>query len=493
MEGYGPMRHAKACGALKGAFTILSVSLLLQGCAPVGPHYTPAQPKAPSQWHARDTGPWNAASTNPAVLAHWWDTLGDPLLSDLEKQALEANPDLKAAVARVREARAVIGVQKAGLFPVLDASAEGSQRRTSGRGLSGRAVETDYYQTAFDAGWELDVFGGTRRGVEAAVADWQAASAASDAVRVSLMAETALAYVELRTYQERLAVTRRNIAVQEKTYTLNVSRYGAGLIDELPVQQALYNLEHTRAAVSPLETGLEAAKNRLAVLTGKEPGSLEPVLAEPRPIPVVAPHIAVGIPAEALRNRPDIRQAERELAAATARIGQATAELYPRFRLFGTIGLESLSSGDLFEWASRLWAIGPGVRWRVFDAGQIRKNIEIRTAQQEQALRRYEAAVLRALEEVENALVAFAKEQRRLEQLQKAVDAAQKAERTAMDRYQAGLVDFTDVLDAQRTLQAFQDELAQSRGTATATLVRLYKALGGGWQPDLSAPPEGSP
>ncbi len=478
------MGHGKATGGLSAVCIFFSFWLLVQGCAPVGPKYTAPQPQAPTRWHAQDAGPWDPASPDPALLARWWETLGDPLLSDLAKQALEANPDLKAAAARVREARAVIGVQKAGLFPWLDASAEASRRRTSARGTTGRAVETGYYQTGFDAGWELDLFGGTRRAVEAAVADWEAAWAAQDAVRVSLLAETALAYVELRTYQERLALTRRNIAVQEETYALNVSRYGAGLIDELPVQQALYNLEHTRAAVSPLEKGLEAAKNRLAVLTGKDPGSLEHQLAEPRPIPAAPVRIAVGIPAEALRNRPDIRQAERELAAATARIGEATAELYPRFRLFGTIGLESLSSGDLFEWASRFWTIGPGVRWRVFDAGEIRKNIEIRTAQQEQAFLRYEAAVLKALEEVENALVAFAKEQRRSEQLEKAVAAAQKAELTAKDRYQAGLVDFTDVLDAQRTLQTFQDELAQSRGAVTATLVRLYKALGGGWQPE---------
>ncbi len=478
------MRDGKKIGVLSAVIMLFSAWLPVPGCAPVGPQYQAPEPKVPTRWHAQDGPPWERASPDPAVLARWWDTLGDPLLSDLERQVLEANPDLKEAAARVREARALIGVRKAGLLPTLDASAETSRRRTSARGTTGRAVETGYYLMNFDAGWELDLFGGTRRAVEAAVADWEAASAAKDAVRVSLMAETALAYVELRTYQERLALTRRNIAVQEETYALNLSRYQAGLSDELPVQQALYNLEHTRAGLFPLEKGLEAAKNRLAVLTGKEPGALEHRLAEPSPIPAVPGRIAVGIPAEALRNRPDIRRAERELAAATARIGEATADLYPRFRLFGTIGLESLSSGDLFEWASRFWAVGPGMRWRIFDAGEIRKNIEIRTAKEEQAFLRYEAAVLRALEEVENALVAFAKEQRRAEQLEKAVAAAQRAERTAMDRYQSGLVDFTSVLDAQRTLQALQDELAQSRGAITATLVRLYKALGGGWQPE---------
>ncbi|MEJ5347676.1 MAG: efflux transporter outer membrane subunit [Desulfosoma sp.] len=452
-------------------------------CAPVGPQYTAPQIHVSERWHAQENGPWDAATPNADLLARWWTALEDPILTDLESQVLKANRDLKIAVARVREARAVLGVQKAGLFPTLDAAAETSRRRTSAHGTTGRAVETGFYQAGFDAGWELDLFGGTRRAVEAAVADWQAAQAAHDAVRASLMAETALAYVELRTFQDRLDLTRRNIAVQEETYALNLSRYEAGLIDELPVQQSLYNLEHTRAALAPLEAGLEAAKNRLAVLTGHEPGVLEEVLRERRPVPAVPPRVAIGIPAEALRNRPDIRQAERDLAAATARIGQATAELYPKLRLLGTIGLESLKAGDLLEWASRFWAVGPSVQWRVFDAGKIRQNIEIRSAQQEQALLRYESLLLKALEEVENALVAFAQEQRRLEQLEKAVAAAEKAEYRARDRYQAGLVDFTDVLDAQRTLQNFQDERAQSRGAVTAGLIRLYKALGGGWQP----------
>lgn len=468
---------------------VVVVSLMVQACAPVGPRYAAPETKVPERWHAQESGPWDAASPNQVLLAQWWKTFDDPILADLESQVLQANRDLKVAVARVREARAVLGTQRAGLFPSLDAAGQASRQRTSAHGTTGRAVETGFYQAGFDAGWELDLFGGTRRALEAAIADWEAAQAAHDAVRASLMAEAALAYVELRTFQERLDLTRRNIAVQEETYALNRSRYEAGLIDELPVQQSLYNLEHTRAAVAPLEAGLEAAKNRLAVLTGKEPGTLEQLVAEPRPIPSVPPRLAVGIPAEALRNRPDIRQAERNLAAATARIGQATADLYPKFRLVGTIGLESLRAADLWEWASRFWAIGPAVQWRLFDAGKIRQTIEIRTAQQEQAFLQYESALLKALEEVENALVAFAKEQRRLEQLEKAVDAAQKAEFRARDRYQAGLVDFTDVLDAQRTLQNFQDERAQSRGAVTADLIRLYKALGGGWQPSPSQNP----
>jgi NodT family efflux transporter outer membrane factor (OMF) lipoprotein len=231
-----------------------------------------------------------------------------------------------------------------------------------------------------------------------------------------------------------------------------------------------------------LEVGLEAAKNRLAVLLGENPGALHQELNESKPIPVPPMTVAVGVPAETLRNRPDIHRAERDLAAQTARIGVATAELYPKFRLFGTIGLESLSSQDFLDWGSRIWSIGPGISWNIFDAGAIRKNIKVQTARQEQALIRYESAVLNAQEEVENVLVAFAKEQRRRESLFKATQAARQADLLARDRYQAGLVDFNNVLVAQLALISFQDQLVQSDGAVTTNLVRLYKALGGGWQ-----------
>jgi NodT family efflux transporter outer membrane factor (OMF) lipoprotein len=263
---------------------------------------------------------------------------------------------------------------------------------------------------------------------------------------------------------------------------LNQSRYQAGIIDELPVQQSLRILESSRSQIPALKTGLEAAKNRLAVLLGEQPGKLHRELAAKRPIPELPKTVVIGIPAETLRHRPDIRRAERNLAAQTARIGVATADLYPKFRLFGTIGLESLSSGDFFEWASRTWSIGPGVSWNIFHGGAIRQNIEVQTARQEQALIQYEAAVLRAQEEVENVLVAYAKEQLRRESLSKAATAAQRAALVAQDQYQAGLVDFNNVLDSQRSLLILQDELNQSDGAVISNLIRLYKALGGGWK-----------
>lgn len=462
--------------------SMLFVAVIVSGltaCSAVGPDYIRVKPDAPDEWHAELQGGLTTGTSKPETLARWWSTLNDAELDSLVVRAVKGNLDLKNARARIREARALRGISKAGLFPTLDANASATKRRSSEN--SGTGKESKFYTADFDAGWELDVFGGVRRSVEAAQASLEAAQEDLYNTLVSLLAEVALNYVEVRTFQARLAVTEDNIKTQQETYDLNQSRYQAGIIDELPVQQSLRILETSRSQIPALKTGLEAAKNRLAVLLGEQPGKLHQELAAKRPIPELPKTVVIGIPAETLRHRPDIRQAERNLAAQTARIGVATADLYPKFRLFGTIGLESLSSKDFFEWASRTWSIGPGVSWNIFDAGAIRQNIEVQTARQEQALIQYEAAVLRAQEEVENVLVAYAKEQIRRASLSKAATAAQRTALVAQDQYQAGLVDFNNVLDAQRSLLILQDELDQSNGAVITNLVRLYKALGGGW------------
>lgn len=461
-------------------FLIVWIVLTLTGCAPVGPNYTRVAPKSPKKWHAELQRGLKADKLNFETLSHWWTTLNDPELSSLVNRAAKDNLTLKDAQSRLREARALRGISKAGFFPTIDAGASVTKSRSSEN--NGTGTESELYSAGFDAGWELDVFGGTRRSVEAAQASLEATQAELHNVLVSLVAEVALNYVDVRTYQARLSAAYANIKTQKETYELNRSRFDAGIIDELVVQQALYNLERSRSQIPTLENGLEAAKNRLAVLLGESPGALHQELNETKPIPVPPITVAVGVPAETLRNRPDIRMAERNLAAQTARIGVATADLYPKFRLFGTIGLESLSSQDFLEWASRTWSIGPSVSWNIFDAGAIRQNIKVQTERQKQALIQYESTVLNAQEEVENILVAFAKEQRRRESLSRATEAARKADLLARDRYRAGLVDFSNVLIAQLSLLSFQDELVQSDGAVTTNLVRLYKALGGGWQ-----------
>ncbi len=461
---------------------LFSLALLFSGCAMVGPDYTPVVPDAPQEWSSELAAGLNNDQADPEALARWWTVLNDPILVDLETEAVSGNLDLKAAYARVREARGLRGISRAGLFPYLDASASASKFRLSENSNTGSGSEL--YAVGFDAGWEMDIFGGVRREVEAADADLAARRESLHDVLVSLTAEVALNYLEVRTFQVRLVMANENLKDQQQTYDLNKSRYEAGLIGELPMQQSLYNLESTRSQVPLLEIGQAAAMNRLAVLLGEKPGSLKERLTKVAPVPVVPVTVAIGVPAEALRRRPDIRRAERELAAQTARIGVATSDLYPKFRLDGSIGLESMQLGNLPEWASRVFRVGPAATWHIFDAGAIRSNIEVQNARQEQALIRYQATVLRALEETENSLVAFVKEQDHYHALTRATEAAAAANRTAQDRYQAGLIDFSNVLDAQRSLLSFRDELARSSGALSANLVQIYKALGGGWVPE---------
>jgi len=457
---------------------VVLVILILTGCATVGPDYVPPDTSVSATWHTQFKGGLTTEEMNPRTLAEWWTTLNDPELSSLIDRAVSGNLDLKKALARVREARARRGVAKADLFPTLDATGSATWSRSSKD--TGTGKTSSLFTTGLDAGWELDIFGSVRRSLEAAGADLQASQEDLRDVLVSLLAEVVLNYVEARTFQARLAFTEANLEAQKETYQLTLWRYQAGLSDELAVQQARYNLESTRSQIPTLRTGLEEAMNRIAVLIEEQPGKVHPELEKREPIPVAPLKVAVGVPADLLRRRPDIRKAERQLAAQTARIGVATADLYPKFTLSGSIGLEALSLSHLSSGTATLSG-GPRVSWAIFKAGAVRQNIEVQSALQEQYLIAYEAAVLNALEEVENALVAYANVQERRQSLSEATQAAQKAVELAQHKYQAGLTDFSNVLDAQRSLLSFQDQLAQSDGTVTSNLVRLYKALGGGW------------
>ena len=458
---------------------VVLVILILTGCATVGPDYVPPKKSVSKGWHTQLKGGLTTGEMDPQALTSWWTTLNDPELSSLIDRAVLGNLDLRKALARVREARARRGMAKADLFPTLDATGSATWSRSSKD--TGTGKTSDLYAASFDAGWELDIFGGVRRSVEAAEGDLRASQEDLRDVLVSLLAEVALNYVEARTFQARLAFAEANLEAQNETYQLTLWRYQAGLSDELAVQQARYNLENTRSQIPTLRTGLEEAMNRIAVLLGEQPGKIHEEVKKQVPIPITPLKVAVGVPADVLRRRPDIRRAERELAAQTARIGVATADLYPKFTLSGSIGLEALSLRSLSS--SGTWTLsgGPGISWAIFKAGAIRQNIEVQSALQEQYLIAYEAAVLSALEEVENALVAYAEEQQRRQSLSEATQAAQKAVELAQHKYQAGLTDFSNVLDAERSLLSFQDQLAQSNGTVTSNLVRLYKALGGGW------------
>jgi len=457
------------------------LSIILFGCAPVGPDYVPPTMPSPKAWHTNLKYGLTTNDPAPETLATWWETLHDPTLTKLMEQAVTGNLDLKVARSRVRAARARRTISRSGLFPSVDASASGTRNRLSEERYGGD--DYDLYAAGFDATWELDIFGGTRRSVEAADADIQEQEEDLRDVMVSLLSEVALNYIDVRTFQAGIVVAWSNLEAQENTFQLTQSRYEAGLTNELAVQQATYNIENTRSKIPVLRIALEGAMNHIAVLLGQEPGALHAELKKPRMIPFTPPIVAVNGIIRTLRRRPDLRSAERRLAAQTARVGEATADLYPRFRLLGSIGLETLSLGDVFSASGLAYLIGPSISWPVFNAEAIRSNIEVQSELQEQALLEYEAAVLNALKDVENALISYAEEQNRRKALSASAEAAERAVELSESQYQAGLTDFTGVLDAQRSLLSFQEQLTRSEGAVTSNLVRLYKALGGGWVP----------
>ncbi|MEW6265158.1 MAG: efflux transporter outer membrane subunit [Thermodesulfobacteriota bacterium] len=455
----------------------LAGMVLLAGCA-VGPDYRfPDQPM-PGQWK----GPAAADKTgavDPQALAEWWKSLNDPVLTRLVERAVADNLDLKKAWARVKEVKARRGVALADLAPTLSAS--GSTTTSQSSKATGSGQKRDLISTGLDVSWEIDLFGGARRSIEAAQADYEAARENLNDVLVSLAAEMAANYVQLRTYQQRLAVARQNLEIQAETLQLTALRYETGLSSGLDLERAKYNLESTRSQVPSIEAKQEEAKNRLAVLLGEWPGSLDAELSRPSPIPQAELTMTIGLPAELLRRRPDLRQAERELAAQTARVGVAKAEMYPKLTLKGSLGWEALALEGLISPAHLATSLGASLLWKVFQAGAVRENIKVQNALQEQALFKYEAAVLTALEETENALMSLAREEERRRSLAEAARASEVAVGLALKQYEAGLVDFQSVLDTQKSQASFQDNLAESEGLMTQNLISLYKALGGGW------------
>jgi outer membrane protein, multidrug efflux system len=369
-------------------------------------------------------------------------------------------------------------------MPTVDVSGSGERSRSSGSlgSSGGGSLYGNLFSAGTDASWELDIFGGLRRSLEAASANLGAQEENLNDVLVTLLSEVAVNYVDARTYQARIAAVSGNADAQAETLKIIEWRKQAGISDELAVQEARYNLENTRSQIPPLRTSLEAAMNRIAVLLGEQPGAVHVFLKDPEGLPLVPASVAVGIPADMIRRRPDIRKAERDLAAQTARVGVAVADLYPKFTLSGALGFTSLSTGSLFSSDSRTLSGLGGVTAPVFHGGALRQNVEIQSALQEQAAVTYESTLLTALEEAENVIVAYAEEQARRDALIGAEDAAKKAVVLAEGKYEAGLTNFITVLDAQRSLLTFQNQLAESKGKVVSNLIKIYKALGGGWE-----------
>jgi len=456
---------------------LCGATLLLAGCAGFGPwvgrDYQAPATTVPARWSAvsGDHG-------TPEALAVWWRQLGDPFLDELIDRALAGNLDLRGAAARLRQARASRDLAQAGLFPSLDASVRRSRTEAA---RSGGGGTTNLYSGGIDASWEPDIFGGARRGVEAATADVAATAASAEGTRVSLVAEVALNYVSLRSAQARIAIARSNLSSQEETLAITAWRAQAGLATELDVAQASTNLEQTRAAIPPLESALAQAENRLAILLGLTPGKLHDRLAASRPLPVAPDGVAVGIPADTLRQRPDVRAAERTLAAETARLGQQQAALWPSLSLSGSLGWQAFSAAALGGSGSFTRSLAGSLAANLFDGGRIRRRIAAQDAVQEQALVTYEQTVLTALEDVENGLVAYASARDKRDTRQRAATSARQAATLSRQLYQAGLADFQKVLDTERTQLTAEDSLATAEADVLTAVIQLYKALGGGW------------
>src|SRR5215472_5942343 len=422
--------------ALTLAVALFSSSVAA-GCA-VGPNYKRLQATVPSQWTVT---PARGTAAKPIEKDEWWSSFQDTELSSLIERAVKQNLDLQLALERVKEERAARGVVRSGYFPSVDATASATRNRQ--RVIAPMApgatkivpVEFSNFEGQLLASWELDVFGGIRRGVQAATADAVAAEENRRDVLVILLGDVGRVYAQLRGFQRRLEIANKNIQTQQNTVELTTARAKAGLATELDVSRARAQLETTKAVVPTLLSGIDVSIHRLSVLLGEEPGALRSELEKTSPIPSAGPEVDVGLPSDLLQRRPDIRRSEAQLAAATARIGEAKADLFPRFVLTGTAGRQATQLHDLTLGVGNFFGVGPGISLPLFTGGRIRSNIAVQTSRQRGALISYQSTILKALEEVQNALVSYSQEQERRDRLDQAVEQSQLAVDLAKEQY----------------------------------------------------------
>ncbi|MFC7339427.1 efflux transporter outer membrane subunit [Haloferula chungangensis] len=456
------------------------MSILIPGCMVVGTDYTSPATITPDAWHQSLTSDLNSGSSS---LEEWWTRFNDPTLNRLISTARESNRDLAIAFERITEAHAARGIARSQLFPSLDFNGGVSRGRTSeniGSPSPPAGKTSDFWATGIDAGWEVDLFGGVRRSIEAADATAEGVEEVYRDTLVSLFAEVAYSYIQIRTLEERIRLADSNIKNQQDSVNLTTDRLEAGLSPELDVSQATTNLASTKAVIPSLRNQRNIALNRLATLIGRYPSAAETLLGGSKGIPQPSRSAGIGIPADLVRARPDIRAAERSLAAQTAAIGVAEADLFPRFTLNGTFQLQSDTASSLLASQSRTYGFGPNFSWNIFSGGRIQSQINIEDSRTKQAYYNYQSTVLKAVEEVENALSSVSNERDRYSALNDAVIASAKTVSLVQDNYREGLIDFQNVLDAQRTIFANEDERAISEGQIAASYVALYKALGGG-------------
>lgn len=459
--------------------SLLAAGLLGIGATScTGPVHFDSLIPVPKRWLAGGRGAPHPGVDN-AALARWWEKFHDPLLNRLITDALASSPDMRTALSRIEESRARCGVTRAGFFPAIDATSTGRVRRTDN--ATAGAFNTESYAAGVNMSWEIDLSGRLRQNVRAASADLWQATENYHAAQVSLAAEVATTYTNLRATEAQLQVVQETLLTRGATLEIARWREKAGESSVLETQQAIATIEEARAALPSLQQSIEQARNQLALLAGKTPGSVNHLLGQPRRIPRPAPLPALGIPADTLRQRPDVRAAEHGVEAAAARTNAAAAERYPTLALNGTLGVESIRSSNLFSPETTAASLLGSMSAPIFNAGRIRQNIKIQSEQERQALIAYESTVLRSLSEVENALIAVRRTQERLEILQKAVTAAAEAARLAQQRYESGEADILVVLDSQRTLLNLQLQQTNNAADRAQAHIQLYKALGGGW------------
>jgi multidrug efflux system outer membrane protein len=468
---------------------ILTLAGTLSACA-VGPDYERPASNAPASFvGARD------ASLQPQdVDADFWKSFRDEPLDRLLERALAANHDLRIARANLTRARALRGEARFDLAPTITAGAGHTDVKASERQAQGAAgpLTDEYYDAGFDAAWELDLFGRVRRGVEARSAEVGAAVATLADTQLSVTAEVARNYFELRGLQRQLEVARRNAENQQDTFDLTQARLDAGTGTDLDTARARAQLDSTLAAIPTLEAALDKTAFRLGVLTGAQPAALLEELAPPRLLPELPALVGIGTPEQLLRRRPDVRVAEKDLAAATARIGLAVGDLFPRVSLLGSFGYDARDSSDLGKGFTETYAYGPSISWAAFDLGRVRQRIKASRADADGALARYELAVLRALEDAEGSLTTYSRSRVRQQHLKGAAEASARAADIARQRFDGGISNFLEVLDAQRTLLGAESELARGETELATALVAVQKALGGGLGgADLGGRPHG--
>lgn len=472
---------------MRSRFVIVSALGLVAGGCTVGPHYVPPSTDKAVAWPAATS---KVPITTDPVLVEWWTSFGDPALTELVQRAAAANLDLRIARARVSEARALRGAVRSRLLPSVDANASALSQLQSDNARSTMTGDrqSEQYEAGFDASWEIDVFGSVQRSIEAATADVEAAEEHRRDVLLTVIAEVARAYVEYREAEARLAIARSNQTLQAQTSDLVQSLRQAGRATEVEDSQASSRLAATTAAIPEYEFQAQRAWYRIEVLLGAAPNTLPRVTTKSGQL-TPPPRVPLGLPGDMLRRRPDIREAERRLAASTARIGVATASLYPRFFLTGAAGVKSLSTDNILDASSGFWRLGPTVSWPVLEFGRLRRAVDAQDARAEADRAQYERSVLMAMQESFTALIGFGKEQERLDSLLLAAEKSRVTTERALERYRAGLEPFLTVLDAQREQLLNEDRVAVSQAELSTRLIALCKSLGGGWE-TLNSPPK---